>query len=120
MLGTSITITINGAAKVLKRVNDSEPYSATYFLADTSTKDYTLTIKHTIPSVRGASKESHLVRLDATDYDADGVVIRTQSSWTVNEVSVGRQDTTTLNYYAQGLMTYLSSANLALILDRDS
>lgn len=120
MLGTTITITVNSVAKVLARVSDPEPYSATYFLADSSTRDYELSIKHTIPKVRGASKESHLVRLDVVDYDADGVVIRKQSYWTVSEVSIGRQDTTQLGYYAASVMAYLTPTNLGFILNRDS
>lgn len=120
MLGTTITVTINAVAKVLKRVSDADPYSATYFLADSATKDYTLTVKHTVPKTRGASKESHLVRLDANDFDADGVLIRTQSVWVVAECSSGRQDSTNLNYYAQGLFGYLTSTNMGYVLDRDS
>jgi hypothetical protein len=120
MLGTTLTVTINGVAKVLKRNNSSEPYTATYFLADSSTLDYTLTVKHTIPKVRGASKESHLVRLDAQTYDVDGAPIRTQSTWVVSEVSAGRQNSTDLNYMAQGLFGFLNTANNGFVLDRDS
>jgi len=120
MLGTTLPVTINAVAKTLKRVNDSDPYSATYFLADSSTLDYTLYIKHTIPKIRGGSKESHLVRLDAQTYDADGVPLRSQSSWVVTECSLGRQDSAALNYMSQGLFGYLTSANLGFVLDRDS
>lgn len=120
MLGTSITITVNAVAKVLARVSDSEPYTARYFLADSSTRDYELLITHTIPKVRGSGKESHLFRLDVTDYDTDGVVIRKQSTWTVNEVSIGRQDTTQLGYYAAAAMAFLTPTNLGYILNRDS
>lgn len=120
MLGTTLTITVNAVAKVLKRVSDPDPYSATYFLADSSTRDYTLTVKHTVPKTRGVSKESHLIRLDIDDYDSDGVPIRKQSTWTVMECSLGRQDSTQLNYYAQALVAYLTSTNIGYLLDRDS
>ncbi len=120
MIGTTITLTVNAVAKVLVRVSDSEPYTAKYFLADSATRDYELKITHTIPAVRGSAKESHLVRLDVTDYDADGVVIRKQSCWAVSECSIGRQDTTQLTYYADALSDWLQPGNLALVLNRDS
>lgn len=119
MLGTTVSITVNAVAKVLNRVNDSEPYSATYFLED-GTEDYTLTVKHTIPSSRGSSKESHLVRLDVNYYDAENVLLRRQSIWTVAEVSNGRQDTTTLDYLAQGLFGFLNTTNMTKVLGRQS
>lgn len=118
MLGSTITLTVNAVAKVLGRINDSEPYSSTYFLED-GLDDYELTIKHTVPSTRGASKESHLVRLNVTSYDASGVVLRKQSTWTVMEASIGRQDSTTLGYFVAALSTWVST-NKALILARDS
>jgi len=119
MLGSSLTITINAVAKVLARVNDSEPYSATYFLED-GTTDYQLMIKHTVPATRGASKESHLVRLDVTEYDADGEVLRKQSVWVVMEASIGKQDATTISYYVDGLCGLLDTTNVPKILARQS
>lgn len=118
MLTSPITLTINGVAKNLSRVNDSEPFSSTYWLEDGLT-DYQLTVKHTIPSKRGASKESHLVRLDVTLYDAEGAVVRKSSVWTVMETSIGRQDTTTQGYHSDALAVWIQ-ANEALILARES
>lgn len=118
MLTSTITLSVNAVNKVLSRVNDSEPFSSTYWLED-GTTEYQLTIKHTVPSRRGASKESHLVRLDVTEYDADNAVIRKQSVWQVMEASVGRQDSTTLGYYSDALCAWVS-ANEGLILARES
>lgn len=118
MLGSTITLAINAVNKVLVRVNDSEPYSSQYWLED-GDDEYLLTVKHTVPKTRAASKESHLVRLDVTNYDTDGVLIRKQSSWVVLEVGIGRQDSVTAGYQAAGLMTWVST-NKALILARDS
>lgn len=119
MLGTTITLTVNAVAKVLARVNDSEPYSSTYFLED-GNDDYTLNIKHTVPSSRGASTESHLVRLDVTSYDAtSGAILRKQSCWEVMQTVTGKQDSTTAGYFVAALNTWVS-ANKALILARDS
>lgn len=120
MLGTTLAITINGVAKTLKRVSDPDDYSATYFLADSATRDYTVKVKHTVPKTRGLSKESHMIRLDIDDFDADGVPIRKQSAWAVAEVTLGRQDSTNLNYYVQGLVGWLTSTNIGYLLDRDS
>lgn len=119
MLGSTIEVTINAVAKTLNRINDSEPYSAVYYLED-GTVDYTVTIKHTVPASRGSGKESHLVRLDVNTYDEDNVLLRKQSVWVVAEASFGRQDTTTLNYAAQGLFGFLDSTDMAKVLGRQS
>jgi len=119
MIGTTISLTVNSVAKVLKRVSDSEPYSATYFLSE-STTEYTLNIKHTVPATRGASKESHLARLDVVEYDTDGIVLRKQSCWAVYETSIGRQDDTTAGYYAKALADFQTTTNIGLLLARDS
>jgi len=118
MLGSTITLAVNAVNKILVRVNDSEPFSSTYFLED-GLFDHTLVIKHTVPSARGVSKESHLVRYDVVEYDSAGLLIRKQSVWSVMEASSGRQDSTTLGYYTQALATWLGT-NKALILARDS
>lgn len=118
MLGSTITLSVNSVNKVLARINDSEPYQSTYFLED-GLVDLTLTIKHQVPSQRAASKESHLVRLDVVEYDSTGALIRRQSTWTVMETPLGRQDTTNLGYYFAALVSW-ASTNKALILARDS
>jgi len=119
MLGSTITLAVNAVNKVLVRINDSEPYQSSYFLED-GNDDYALTIKHSVPATRGASRESHMARLDVTSYDATtGAVLRKQSSWVVLEASIGRQDSTTLGYYTQALATWIGT-NKALILARDS
>jgi hypothetical protein len=118
MLGSPITLAVNAVNKNLVRVNDSEPYQSQYFLED-GLIDLTLSIKHTVPSLRALGKESHLVRLDAVEYDSTGANIRKQSIWTVMETSLGRQDTTNLGYYLAAINTW-TSANKALLLARDS
>lgn len=118
MLSSTITLSVNAVNKVLSRVNDSEPFSSTYWLED-GTTEYTLTIKHTVPAKRGASKESHLARLDVVEYDTDGEILRKQSVWIVQEASIGRQDTTTLGYYSDALCVWVG-ANEASLLARES
>jgi hypothetical protein len=119
MLGTSITITVNAVAKVLARVDDSQPYQATYYLSET-TRDYTCIVKHTVPKVKGASRESHLLRLDVTDYDANGAAIRKSSVWTVLETSLGSQNDVDLGYFRAGLAGFLDATNTGKILQRIS
>jgi hypothetical protein len=119
MLASTITLSVNSVNKVLSRQNSSEPYTSVYHLED-GNDDFELTIKHTVPKTRGASKESHLVRLDVTRYDSTtGEVVRKQSFWAVMEASIGRQDSTTAAYYTQALVDWLG-ANEALILARES
>jgi hypothetical protein len=119
MLGSTITLSVNSVNKVLVRVSDPEPFSSTYFLED-GNDDYTLTFKHTVPASRGASKESHLARLDVNTYDGtSGELLRKQSCWTVMEASTGRQDSTTLGYFTQAMMTWIGT-NKALLLARDN
>lgn len=119
MLGSTITLSINAVNKVLSRVNDSEPYTAIYFLED-GLVDYELKITHTVPKTRNSgTKESHLVRLDVYTYDSEGILLRKQSTWTVFETGTGRQDSTTAGYYADGLLNWVET-NKALILARES
>lgn len=119
MLGTTLTVTINAVAKVLNRVTD-DGYAATYFLSE-ATRDYTLSVKHTVPKVKGASKESHLLRLDINDYDAvTGAVIRKSSVWTVLETSTGSQNDTDMGYYRAGLSGLLDATLTTKILQRMS
>jgi hypothetical protein len=119
MLGTTITLSVNSVNKVLSRVSDPEPYSSTYFLED-GVDDYTLTFKHTVPRSRGASKESHLVRLDVNTYDAtSGALLRKHSTWIVDETGIGKQDSTTAGYHASALATWFNT-NKALVLARES
>lgn len=119
MLGTTITVTVNAVAKVLNRVNDSEPYSASYYLSE-ATRDYTVTVKHTVPKVKGASRESHLLRMDIVDYDANGLAIRKSSVWTVLETSVGSQNDVDMGYFRAGLAGFLDATNTTKILQRVS
>jgi hypothetical protein len=118
MIGTTLTITVNAVAKVLNRVSSADPYAAVYFLAETGV-DWQLTIKHTVPALRGASKESHLVRFDVTRYTGAEVTTK-ESTWIVMEASVGVQDLTNIRYEALGLFAAMDTTMLGKILGRDS
>lgn len=114
--GSTITITVDSVAKVLNRVSDSEAYASNYFLED-GTREYRLSIKHTVPKTRGASKESHLMRLDIDDYDTDNVLVCSHSYWMVMQTTVGRQDTASAALLAPAFTT-LVTASADDLLDR--
>lgn len=74
-------------------------------------------MKHTIPA-RGASGESHLVRLDVEVYDAAGVLLRTASAWTVIRTDNGIQDPEESEDAAEAVVDFLSDANITKIVGR--
>jgi hypothetical protein len=97
---------------------NQDNYGAEYYLDDGQTK-FNLTVKHTIPA-RGKPGESHLARLDVEHYDAAGVLLRVASSWTVIRTDNGIQDTNSSKYAASALQTFLTAANIAKIVGRES
>lgn len=93
MLANSYTLDYTGTDDlVLKRTNQDAGGSTFFFRG--SNYDVTMSVKHTYPAVRGSGEESHLVRFDVQQYDADGVLVRTSSVWTVFATRGGAQDTT--------------------------
>lgn len=117
MIGETASITYNGVAKTLSRVNQDN-FGAQYYLEESGIR-YNLSVKHTIPP-RGKPGESHMVRLDVEHYDANGVLLRTASSWTVIRTDVGIQDSTSSNRAALALQTFLTSTNIGKLVSRES
>lgn len=117
MIGETVTINHNSVAKTLKRINQDN-FGATYFLDDGPVK-FNLNVKHTIPQ-RGKSGESHLARLDVEYYDANSVLLRTASAWSVIRTDNGIQDPSASNYAASALQDFLTDANIAKIVGRES
>lgn len=113
-----ISITYNTVAKNLVRTRPLDGYGHQYEL-DEGTEKYSLTIRHTVPQ-RGAAGESHLVRLDVEHYDADGVLERTSSAWTVIKTFDGVQVAADSDYTAQALVDFLSDSNIDKIVARES
>lgn len=118
MIASTIVVTINAVAKTLNFISTTGNTSA-YFLSE-ALRDYTLSIKHTVPKIRGQSKENHLVRLDVVDYNADGTTLRKSSCWMVLETSEGVQNDTDLTYFKTGLTGFLDATNTAKVLQRVS
>lgn len=116
-LGDPISITYNAVAKNLVKINQ-DSYGSEYFLDD-STERYTLSVKHTIPP-KGGAGESHLVRLDVEHYDGSGVLLRTSSAWSVIKTFDGAQDVASSQYTAEALVDFLTDANVAKVVGRES
>lgn len=117
MLDNTITVTIGASSVDLTRVNQDN-FSSTYFGTDGDDK-VSMTVKHTIPS-RGASGESHLVRMDIEHYDTEGVYLRTSSAWTVIKTFDGPQDSSDSSDVSLALVGFLTSANVAKVVARES
>lgn len=116
-LGDPLSITYNSVAKSLPLIN-RDNYGAEYYLDD-GTQRYTATVKHTIPA-KGATGESHMLRLDVDYYDANGVLLRTASAWTVIKTFVGVQLSTASDYTTQALIDLLTDGNIDKLIARES
>lgn len=117
MLGDTVSITYNTVAKTLSKINQDN-FGAQYFLEESQIR-YNLSIKHTIPA-RGKAGESHLARLDVEHYDANGVLLRIASAWSVIRTDSGVQDSTSSTRAANALVTFLTSANITKLVSRES
>jgi hypothetical protein len=100
-----------------KRKEDG--YSSEYF-GSIGLVDFKMSIKHTFPKDRTAGETSHMVRLDATEYNADNLVIRKWSVWRPYSTNVGRQDTTGVTNLNKALNTFLTAGNLTKLLNGES
>lgn len=67
MLANTLTVTINSVAKVLVRVNQSEPFSSQYQLK-TATESLILKIRNTTERANGAGYDRHNVELSHLIY----------------------------------------------------
>lgn len=117
MFANTLSITIGGVAKVLNRVNQ-DGYGSEYYLND-GTSRYTMKFSHTIPPKIGGG-ESHLVRLDRAMYDGSGILLRTASAWAVIKTFDGQQDDTAVEEVTNGLVGFLTAANVTKVVDREN
>jgi len=116
MIGDTFPLTYKTVAKTLLKINQDN-YSATYFLAE-ALIEFKVTISHTIPK-KGGTGESHLVRLDIIEYDADGVVLSERATWTVIKTFFGRQHVDT-DGTADAILGWMTPANVDKIVARES
>lgn len=111
-----LSITYNGAAKALVRVNQ-DGYGANYFL-DGTTLQYSISTRHTIPA-RGVPGESHMIRLDVDEFDANSVYVRRSGVWLVVKTFDNVQATANAGYAANALIGLMTSGNVSKLLARE-
>lgn len=73
---------------------------------------FTVSVKHTIPA-RGKYGESHMIRADYEDYDANGVLLGVASAWLVVRTDLGVQNTTLSENVTKGLLAFMSASSYA-------
>jgi len=120
MIGDSITVTYDGAEKVLKKINQ-DGYTSEYFLDDGAAHlKHTLWVKHTLPSKKNLG-ESHMMKY-TVDYidEVAGTIIRSTSSWGVMRTDVAYQDLKSSQDVQAAFMTAYTPANTAKMLGRES
>ena len=120
-IGDTITMTLGGSggtAKVLTKVSDAN-YTSEYFLRE-ATATYRLTVKHTVPAGRSGGVESHLFRFDVETYDAENVLLRKESTWSVFETRQGIQADTSLTAQAKALVYVMDATLIGKLLGRQS
>lgn len=116
-LSDPIALTYDGGTVNMPRINQDN-YGAEYY-AESGTKRLTLSVKHTIPA-KGKAGESHLVRLDVEHYDANGLLQRVASAWTVIRTDSGIQDQESSEDATEALVALLSAANITKVVGRQS
>lgn len=112
-----IALNYNGGVVNLARINQDN-YGAEYY-AESGTSRFTMSVKHTIPA-KGKAGESHLVRLDVEHYDANGLLLRVASAWTVVRTDSGIQDQESSEDATEALVDFLSAANITKVVGRQS
>lgn len=112
-----MAITYNAVAKSLVRVNQDNTGSD--FFKDDGTLKFGASIRHTIPK-RGGFGESHMIRLDVDEHDANGIYVRRGSVWTVAKTFDATQNSTNLGYALNALVGFLTTANVAKLLAREN
>jgi hypothetical protein len=119
MFANTMTLTVNGDAITMTRVNQ-ENYSSSYYGVSTDGQRYhTMSIKHTLPKKEGDA-ESHMVRIDTKFYDSTGVYLREQSVWFVLKVHDASQDSAAMNNVYTALATLWSSSEMLRVVGRES
>lgn len=122
MLGDTISVSYDGAAKVLNRIRQ-DGYGAEYFLDDraTSSREFSVTVKHTVPA-RGESGESHLFRLDVDQFDSASpyAYLRRSSCWMAMRTEDNTQDQEISEDTAEAVVDFLIDATITKIVGRQS
>lgn len=110
--GSTITVTVNAIAKVMNRINDSEPFSSTYLLRGT-TDEYRLTIRHSNSNRKGINSllrgvDRHNLEMTHTIFATATLPEYVRKMYTVFEVSPGDDQTAAYQDF-KGFFTYQAS-----------
>lgn len=122
MISEPIALTVGAEAYGLNRVKVGN-YTAEYFdVSAAGTERHTFKVSHTVPT-GNETTETHHVRCDIDNLDADGLVERTDSVWIVFKSAKSAQNTAALVNLFTGLVAMLqasTNANLLKVLGRES
>jgi len=117
MFADPLQITYNAVVKDLPKVNQDNRSGEYYF--DDGTIKFQISIDHTVPGT-GQSNESHLIRLDASFYDGDGVFLRRVGAWLATKTYDGEQVTADSDYVVSALVGLLTAGNIDKLLGREN
>lgn len=113
MFADTITLDFKGTDDLVLSKRKEEGYSSEYF-GSVDVYDIVMTVKHTFPASRVSGQTSHLIRMDVTEYDSEGAIYRTFSTWRVFSTFKGRQDSTTITDLDSSMSEFLATgSNLA-------
>lgn len=116
-LSDPVVLAYDGGNLNFARINQDN-YGAEYYVVS-GTKRLTLSIKHTKPAA-GEPGESHLIRLDVEHYDANGLLLRKASAWTVIRTDLGIQDQESSEDVTEALVALLTAGNITKFVGRES
>lgn len=119
MFADSITVTFATTNDLVLTKRAESNYSSEYF-GTIGLIDFKMSIKHTLPKDRLGGETSHMVRLDATEYNSDNEIIRTFSVWRPFATQKGRQDNTLITQLNNALGGVLSAGNVTKLLNGES
>lgn len=117
MLADPLSITYNAVAISMKKVREDGGSSSYY--AENGGRKFDLNFSHTVPAV-GKGGESHLAKLTVSHHDANGVFLRSVSSWTVVKTFDQPQVAVEAEYAARAVRDLLSNALVTQLVGRES
>jgi len=80
---------------------------------------YSMRIEHTVPANNGFG-ETHMMRIDADQYDVDGVYSRRDSAWFVIKTTDAKQDSVEITNLALALVAKLDSTVIGKLVAREA
>lgn len=119
----TITITVNGVAKVLTRVNSGQDFTSQYRLRGTADQ-YDLKIRHTSFNDKargGIAMNRHNVELIHTVFAVAPATINTvRKSYVVLEEAQSDDATVAVQKFDEAFVAFLTAANITKLLNYES